>query len=171
MLFRHILFKLYVFKIVLTDIVHTLNKNIDINYFLFCGTALGMVREGNFIVHDHDIDIAIKGHDLSAVIKTMENNTNFMVYSKYPQHTTTTTSELTEITYIHKYLRVCVDFFLVVDVDNRTDEWYSYGPLCDTKTEQRCTFSVPTIRTNFNGISIPCADESFLTPINYVYKK
>ena len=162
--FRYRLFKASVFKMVLTDIVQTLDKSIDINYFLFCGTALGMVREGGFIAHDHDIDIAIRGHDLSALIKTMESNTNFIVWNKYPQQATT--HNLTEITYIHKYLWVCVDFFLVVDVDNnRTNEWYSYGSACATQTDQRCTFSVPTIRTTyitFHGMSIPCADETFL---------
>jgi hypothetical protein len=155
------MFKRDIFNIVLTDIVNTLHHDID--YFLFCGTALGMIREGTFISHDHDIDIAVRAENLCHVIQTMEQNTNFMIWNKYPK--SATVEQLTEVTYIHKYLLVCVDIFLVVNNNNNINEWYSYGTVCDSEPGKRCTFSVPTIQTidiKFGDMFIPCANESFL---------
>ena len=46
------------FKRTLEDMADILNRH-NIEYFLFCGTALGCHREGQFIEHDHDIDLGV----------------------------------------------------------------------------------------------------------------
>ena len=45
------------FEYLLKEIVHVLEDN-GIPYHLCCGTLLGCIREGDFISHDGDVDVA-----------------------------------------------------------------------------------------------------------------
>jgi hypothetical protein len=49
-------------------------------YFLVSGTFLGVVRDGSFIGHDHDIDLGIFEHDLNAqLLPALQSSNQFQV--------------------------------------------------------------------------------------------
>lgn len=57
--------------------MHNLLTKHNIPYAITCGTLLGAVRDGSFIVHDHDVDIIIFEEDvqsLKGLKEEMERN-------------------------------------------------------------------------------------------------
>ena len=53
---------------------------VGLRYFLVSGTFLGVVRDGAFIGHDHDIDVGVSENDLTeSLIPDLSSSENFVV--------------------------------------------------------------------------------------------
>jgi len=88
-----------------------------VNYpwFLISGTFLGLVREGNFLAHDYDIDLGIlSGHiDFDAVADTLDNSPNFTLRRFDMHHFSTRNGDRTPVLLkVTHYLGVHIDLFI-----------------------------------------------------------
>ena len=105
----------------------------DINqeFFLTCGTLLGVVREKNFILHDQDIDIGIflKNYkkDLFQYIINSGKFKNYRIISRNKQ--------IYELSFIHNN-DIPIDIFIHFPYKNNLFYCTSVGGLCNKKKDR-----------------------------------
>ena len=100
------------FKETLEDAKKLLDDN-NIKFHLHSGTALGAIREYDFIQHDRDIDIAIFRHDYNdKIIEIMKNK--FIFLQSYG-----TVENGLELKFLHKKYNIPLDIFLIYRKDNK----------------------------------------------------
>lgn len=148
--------KKYNFQCALEDMDDILKlKNID--YFLFCGTALGAYRERDFISHDIDIDLGVYC-DISEIIKKLNDNNKFKLLRTYPKNSNDIKTKKTEVCYLHLKTNVRIDIFKVEMINNKKIH-YSYESLCNRKENKRCEFI-----NNFNLTKIDFLGRKYNIP-------
>lgn len=120
----------------LNDATEILN-NLNISFFLACGTALGIIRDGTFINYDHDIDLGIfqweiKEQDINKIIT--EFGKKFTLVHKYGTY-----DNGLELTFRHKQTDIPLDIFLYY---KENDYWWSasYGGICDNFKFNKCRY-------------------------------
>ena len=151
------------FQTTLEDMADILDKH-HINFYLYCGTALGAHREGRFIEHDPDIDLAVFKNDENFVdiTKKVESSGLFKLAQTFPWGSKL--NEATEITFIHRNTGIRIDIFQIVE-SRSTYEHYSYTSICEKKPNRRCRFVYPkfkTVNKQFLGRRYQLPDTSFL---------
>ena len=126
-----------------------------IPFFLTCGTALGIYRDGEFLIDDKDIDIGIIGRDKREIIKDGLKENDFRVIQFNPKFTG---YHLT----VKRNIVIDVHFF------DREGDFYQ----CYVKYQKPC-ISFPAEfgkfkKINFKGLKFdsPALTEKYLT---YVY--
>jgi hypothetical protein len=96
------------FKETLEDAKELLDS-IDVKFHLHSGTALGAIREKDFIKHDHDIDLAVFKNDYKEkIIETMKKKFHFS--KKYGS-----IENGLELKFIHKKHNIGIDIFLIYE--------------------------------------------------------
>lgn len=92
-----------------------------IPFHLHSGSALGAIREGSFIEHDNDIDIAVFANDYKRTLVTAMKKNGFEVSSTYG-----TLDFGKEYTFCHEKTKVCVDVFIVYsEIDRKNSKDFS----------------------------------------------
>lgn len=82
--------------------------SINVSFHLHSGTALGIIRDGDFIPHDNDIDIGVFIDDYKDnIISEMKKN-NFMFITKYGQINTGL-----EYKFFNEKYNVSLDIFFI----------------------------------------------------------
>lgn len=102
-------------KVVLKEICSILERN-KINYFLDAGTLLGVVRDGDLLPYDKDMDIGVLGDTNSEVI--------YQIFSDYPHYSVQKAESKLDrqkaalnIVIVHKALEISTDIFFYHQVD------------------------------------------------------
>lgn len=124
------------FTICLEDTVNHLNK-VNVKSFLVCGTALGMHRDGTFIPHDKDIDIATMHEDFNETIE--KNMIAILKKNKYSViHILGEINHGREYSFRHPN-GVKIDVFLYYKEDDFF--WHaSYFGVCSLKKYGKCRY-------------------------------
>ena len=149
------------FKEALEDMREILSKH-NVEFFLFCGTALGCHREKNFIEHDHDIDIGVFQWkvDLKALLPILALYPGtFRLSNVFPN-----IHSPTELTFTHSKTNINVDIF---EVESRGSHYYfyTYTNICDYKPNRRCEFKFTPFtleKTTFLGKEYLIPPKSYL---------
>ena len=129
------------FQKTLEDMAEILDRY-DVEYFLFGGTALGCHREGKFIQHDHDIDLAVfkqKGY-LKKIIQIVKRYPEtFTLARTFPKGQSL--NKITEVTFRHVKTKINLDIFEVEKLKNHY-YYYTYTGICDARPKGRCVFKL-----------------------------
>jgi hypothetical protein len=126
--------KQQIFTEVLSDAKAALDS-VKIPFHLHSGTALGAIREGQFIEHDHDIDLGIFADDYKRNLVTAFKKHGFDVKQngklKWGK----------EYTFTHKKYGINVDIFLVyedIDINGKFYWVASFFGKCNDKKYGFC---------------------------------
>ena len=137
----------------LKDIYSVCNE-LNIPVFPFAGTLLGIIRENKFIIHDEDIDMALKVNDYSPQLieKLIDNGFEFEnSYGKI------------ELGYEFRFRKrnIQIDFFIFYDKENYTCTYCydTYGKLYELKYEK---FELKEFNFKNIKIKVPNNPEEFL---------
>jgi hypothetical protein len=137
--------------------------SINVKFHLHSGTALGALREKDFIEHDNDIDLGVFKEDYKEIIiETMEKEFNFS--KKYGS-----IDNGLELKFIHKKNNIGIDIFLIYkkedklyqSVYNCKSERFEKG----TNSDDQCIMYMnhyEPILIEFLGKEYYCAPISFL---------
>ena len=129
------------FKVALEEIKKILDDN-NINFFLYCGTALGAHREKKFIDHDQDIDLGLLEDNFYKLKNIMSiTKEKFRFVHSFPKNIDINSdiNNCTEITLKYINNGVNIDLFKVSKEKNYYVS-YSYNDICDYKPKKRCKF-------------------------------
>lgn len=100
------------FKETLDDAKELLDS-INVKFHLHSGTALGAIREKDFIKHDNDIDLGIFKEDYKEIIiETMKKK--FNLHEKHG-----TIDNGLELKFVHKKNNINIDIFLIYKKENK----------------------------------------------------
>jgi len=142
------------------DILDTLN----IPFYLCTGTALGFVRDGGFIPHDYDIDIAIDESECndSKIIQSFCKSGKFSKYSyRYLNNLPI------EISFTHNPTGIRIDIFVTYHYENG-----SYHILWDVNNQYGTGAGNPILMNyspfqksilTYKGRSFSCPDSNYLS--------
>jgi phosphorylcholine metabolism protein LicD len=150
------------FKNALEDMAEILNRN-NIEFILYCGTALGAHREKKFIEHDKDIDLGIfQNVNIKNIISKVSKSDKFKFIHYFPKNSNI--DDIKELSFVHIPTNVKIDFFVIEKKDNNLFSHYSFLSICDEKPNKRCEFTNPInlININFMGKPYRAPDVSFL---------
>ena len=137
--------------------------SINVKFHLHSGTALGAIREKDFIKHDHDIDIAVFNYDYKdSVIETMKKK--FIFLKKYGS-----VDNGLELKFVHKEKKINLDIFLIYKKENKfvqsvyhcKSDRFEKGPNVDDECIMYMNNYKP-ILIEFLGKQYYCAPISFL---------
>lgn len=109
-------------QLVFQQTLNDFDKEMKLPYHLAFGTALGLIRDKQFIPWDHDIDVVVFRKDLDErqqdILKTMQLKT-FDV-----SHVYGTIDDGFEISFVHKVYKVPLDIFVFYE-SKKNFYWYS----------------------------------------------
>ena len=126
------------FRQTLEDMKQILDTN-KIPFHLHSGTALGAIREQQFIPHDEDIDIAIFYKDrVSNLDSIVTKNGKFELIHKLPENVKKE-NEIMEFSFRHLNTGVKIDIFFIIEEKDKY-KIFSYFGICDDKPKKRCEF-------------------------------
>ena len=131
-------FKQEDFRQTLEDMKQILDTN-KIPFHLHSGTALGAIREQQFIPHDEDIDIAIFHKDrVSNLDSIVTKNGKFELIDKLPENVKKE-NEIMEFSFRHLNTSVNIDIFFIIEEKDQYI-FYTYFGICDDKPKKRCEY-------------------------------
>jgi flagellar biosynthesis GTPase FlhF len=135
--------------------------SIQVPFFLCTGTALGFIREGGFIQHDYDIDIAVEEDiDITLVINSFTKSGKFQ-----PVTHRKIGNVYVELSFRHVASRIQLDIF----VSFRHGSENTFKVLWDFKTQGGgnpvLLYFTPYGIKNvaYQGVEFQCADELYLS--------
>ncbi|WP_461816216.1 LicD family protein [Faecalimonas sp.] len=155
------------------DYLKKINENLEksgFQYFITYGTLLGIIREGQFMGHDNDIDMGIIYDDNFSWDKLEEALKQIGMSKK---HQFTMEGKITEQTYI--YGKLSVDFFMYEQFDDNHQVSYVYFRQ-ETERYEEGVFEVARhitkkieglkkIETSKGAFSVPENAEDFLEEV------
>jgi GR25 family glycosyltransferase involved in LPS biosynthesis/mannosyltransferase OCH1-like enzyme len=143
----------------LFDMDDILSKNFQ-QYFLACGTVLGVIRENKFIEHDEDIDLGVFASEYN---QSVENE----ILKKFKlKHRLGDIQTGYEISFIHPETDVSIDIFL----HYKEKDYYwtpSFFGICDNAKNKMCRWkykinSIEPIIFSNRILNIPSPIEEYL---------
>jgi hypothetical protein len=133
----------------------------DIPFYLCTGTALGMIREGGFIEHDYDVDIAVmEDVDIPSVITAFERSGKFRPYAfrKFADKV------YVELSFHHLETQIQLDVFVTFTLPNGDSFnflWDLKGPNGGNPLLLYYT-RFKLVDVVYKGLEFKCGDESYV---------
>lgn len=145
----------------------TILDNLAIPFNVCSGTALGFRREGGFIEHDYDIDIAIEERYASPQIID-----SFLANGFHVKFLPTLNQKHVEFSFIHTKTRIAIDIFVTFSHVINNKEVGVYNVLWDFHGKYSRGMGNPIVMyykpyqidtVNYNGDEYLCPDSEYLT--------
>lgn len=153
----HLIDKPDIKQLLFTKTLYDMNdllENINVPYYLGCGTLLGAYRDNKFISYDSDIDVHVHINDYKPILE--KESENFKLVRKLGN-----INKGYELTFLHKVYKIKVDIFFVYDKED-----YSFFSLyfgrCDKAKDKMCRCKIHKSKIT----KIPFLNSHFPVPDN-----
>jgi tetratricopeptide (TPR) repeat protein len=134
--------------------IYTVCNKLNVPIFPFAGTLLGIIREGDFIAHDTDMDFAIKLEDYSSLLITELVGNRFQFEGSFGK-----LEKGYELRFIKRNIQIDIFFFYDNPNYNCTYYYDNYGKLYEVRYKK---FELKEFMFKNIKIQIPNNPEEFL---------